>query len=54
MTAPEGSPPSDEARQIVLVVDHEVLICLSIAQYLRECGFKVIEAANSDEPMIVP
>jgi DNA-binding response OmpR family regulator len=39
--------------QTVLVVEHEVLIRFHICGYLRECGFKVIEAANSDEALIV-
>jgi DNA-binding response OmpR family regulator len=36
----------------VLVVDNEILERLAICDYLRECGFRVIEAANSDEALI--
>jgi DNA-binding response OmpR family regulator len=39
--------------QTLLVVEHEVLIRFHVCRYLRECGFKVIEAANSDEALIV-
>lgn len=37
----------------VLVVEDEVLLRLSIAAYLRDCGFKVIEAVNADEAVVV-
>ncbi len=40
-------------RQTVLVVEDEVLIRVSICEYLRECGFRVIEAANADEAIVV-
>jgi DNA-binding NtrC family response regulator len=39
--------------EVVLVVEDEVLIRMSIAQYLRDCGYKVIEAANADEAILV-
>jgi CheY-like chemotaxis protein len=51
-----GIPPTSSAAtpmQTVLVVDDEVLVRLSIGEYLRECGFRVIEAANADEAIIV-
>ncbi|HVY83703.1 MAG TPA: response regulator [Caulobacterales bacterium] len=34
---------------VVLLVEEEVLIRLSIAEYLRHCGFWVIEAASAHE-----
>jgi len=37
----------------VLVVDHEVLVRMVIAAYLRDCGYRVIEAANGDEARAV-
>ena len=40
-------------RQTVLVVDDEVLIRMVVADYLRECGYKVIEAANADEALMI-
>lgn len=48
MTDPSNSPP-----QIVLVVEDEVFVRLVISEYLRSCGYKVIEAANADEALIV-
>ena len=46
-----GSPFPDpkERCPAVLVVEDEVLIRLVIADYLRECGFKVYEAGNARE-----
>jgi CheY-like chemotaxis protein len=37
----------------ILVVEDEVLIRSNIAQYLRECGYRVIEAVNAEEALIV-
>jgi CheY-like chemotaxis protein len=40
-------PPS------VLVVEDEVLIRMAVAEYLRDCGYRVIEAGNGDEAVAV-
>jgi DNA-binding NtrC family response regulator len=37
----------------VVVVDADILVRMPIAAYLRECGYRVIEAANTEEAMIV-
>ncbi|HEY7298260.1 MAG TPA: response regulator [Xanthobacteraceae bacterium] len=42
-----------ELAGTVLVVEDEVLIRLVIAQYLRDCGYRVIEAAHADEALLV-
>jgi DNA-binding response OmpR family regulator len=39
--------------QTLLVVEDEILIRFQICDYLRECGFRVIEAASADEALIV-
>ena len=39
--------------EMVLVLDGEVLVRMPIAQYLRECGYRALEAANVDEAMII-
>ncbi len=39
--------------QTLLVVEDEVLIRMTIAGYLRECGFRVLEAADADEALII-
>jgi len=33
----------------VLVVEDEVLIRMAVADYLRDCGYRVMEASNADE-----
>lgn len=33
----------------ILIVDADVLVRNSIATYLRECGYRVVEAANEQE-----
>ena len=37
------------ADETILVVEDEVLIRMVISEYLRECGYRVIEAVNADE-----
>jgi DNA-binding NtrC family response regulator len=37
----------------ILVVEDDVLVRMPIAQYLRDCGYRVIEAVNADEAMAV-
>lgn len=37
----------------VLLVEDEVLIRLSLAEYLRHCGYRVLEAANADEGLTI-
>jgi CheY-like chemotaxis protein len=41
------------ARKTILVVDDEVLVRMAISAYLRDCGYKVIEATNADEALTV-
>jgi DNA-binding NtrC family response regulator len=40
-------------RETVLVVEDEVLARMVIAQYLRDCDYKVIEASTADEALII-
>jgi DNA-binding NtrC family response regulator len=42
-----------EVQETILVVEDDVLVRMPIAQYLRDCGYKVIEAFNADEAMQV-
>lgn len=39
----------DAVPQTILVVEDEVLIRAALADYLRDCGFHVLEAASGDE-----
>jgi CheY-like chemotaxis protein len=49
------SSPSNAATssQTILVVDDEVLIRLELADYLRACGYRVLEASSAEEAMAV-
>jgi CheY-like chemotaxis protein len=42
-----------DPAQVVLVVEDEILVRMVIADYLRSCGYRVIEAASADEALIV-
>jgi len=39
--------------QTLLVVDSEVLVRMAIAAYLRDCGYRVIEAVSVEEALQV-
>jgi CheY-like chemotaxis protein len=54
MTSSGGSSenPSDQAPT-VLVVEDEMLVRMGVASYLRDCGYRVIEAGNGDEAVSV-
>jgi DNA-binding response OmpR family regulator len=43
----------DESIQTILVVEDEVLIRLPLAEYLRDCGYRVFEASNVAEAKAV-
>jgi CheY-like chemotaxis protein len=42
---------SESPASTRLVVDDEVLVRMTICHYLRECGYKVVEAADADEAL---
>jgi CheY-like chemotaxis protein len=44
---------AEEDPSTILVVEDEILIRLTVADYLRECGFHVLEASNADEAVRV-
>jgi CheY-like chemotaxis protein len=39
--------------ETILVVEDEVIVRMVVADYLRHCGYKVIEACNADEAITV-
>ena len=45
--------PQPNRAPTVLIVEDDVLIRMSIADYLRDCGYHVIEAGNGDEAVTV-
>ena len=51
MTSPDEPTGGSTPFHTVLVVDDEILERLAICAYLRECGFRVIEAVNPDEAL---
>lgn len=46
-----ASSPKDTPT--ILIVEDEVLIRMSISDYLRDCGYRVIEAGDGDEALAV-
>jgi len=38
-----------QATASILIVDGDIVTRHAIADYLRHCGYKVVEAANTDE-----
>ena len=53
MTSSDPGSESATGTETILIVEHEVLIRMVISAYLRDCGYKVIEAANADEAILV-
>ncbi len=53
MSTRDSDGASLALTQTVLVVDDEVLVRMVIAAYLRDCGYRVVEAASADEAMLV-
>lgn len=45
--------PGSEDPEVILVVEDEILIRMVIADYLRDCGYKVIEAGSGDEALVL-
>jgi DNA-binding response OmpR family regulator len=43
----------DSCSETLLIVEDEVLIRLDVADYLRQCGYRVIEAGNASEAMAI-
>jgi CheY-like chemotaxis protein len=39
--------------ETILVVDDDVIVRMIISEYLRHCGYRVIEAASADEALTV-
>jgi CheY-like chemotaxis protein len=47
MPSPAKTKPA--SVETILVVEGEVLIRMPISEYLRDCGYRVLEAANAAE-----
>jgi DNA-binding response OmpR family regulator len=48
-----GTAEQSANTATILVVDAEVLVRFAIADYLRECGYRVIEAVSGEEAALV-
>lgn len=50
MNEPTGETTIETAEpQTILIVDADVLVRHPLSEYLRECGYKVLEAVDADE-----
>lgn len=42
---------STPGQETILLVENEVLVRVALAEYLRECGYRVVEAASAAEAL---
>lgn len=47
-----AGPSAEAAPASILIVDADILSRHAIADYLRHCGYAVVEAANTDEAFL--
>lgn len=47
------NPTQNAEAPTVLVVEDEMLVRMGVADYLRDCGYHVVEAGSGDEAVIV-
>jgi CheY-like chemotaxis protein len=48
-----ASQAATTETETILIVEDEVLIRMAVADYLRDCGYRVVEAADADEALEV-
>jgi CheY-like chemotaxis protein len=41
--------PAERPQAVVMVVEPDVVVRLAIADYLRECGYRVVETGSAEE-----
>jgi CheY-like chemotaxis protein len=52
MTMPDrDSKPA--TIKTILVLDDDVLVRMPVVQFLRDCGYRVVEAASTDEAVVI-
>jgi len=44
---------ADKPQSVVIVVEPDVVVRLAIADYLRECGYAVVETGNAEETVTI-
>jgi CheY-like chemotaxis protein len=45
----ESNKMTDTELEVLMVVDPDVLVRMALAEYLRECGYKVIEGITAED-----
>jgi DNA-binding response OmpR family regulator len=45
--------PSETPPSTILVIEPDILVRMTIADYLRECGYRVFEGATADDVVTV-
>lgn len=44
--------PTSDTGASILIVDSDIIVRNALGDYLRHCGYRVVEAANSDEALL--
>ena len=52
MNSPDRNSKPANSRT-VLVLDDDVLVRMPVVQFLRDCGYRVVEAASTDEAIAI-
>lgn len=47
----KAATPQDNAAETVIVAESDIFARMVLAQFLRECGYDVLEAATSDDAL---
>jgi CheY-like chemotaxis protein len=53
MPASPVEPCSGDAASVIIVVEPDILARMVIADYLRDCGYKVVEGVDADDVLAV-
>jgi CheY-like chemotaxis protein len=53
MPASPAEPCSGDAASVIIVVEPDILARMVIADYLRDCGYKVVEGVDADDVLAV-
>jgi len=53
MNSPNRNSNPADTNRTVLVLDDDVLVRMPVVQFLRDCGYRVVEAASTDEAIVI-
>jgi PleD family two-component response regulator len=53
MNAPSDCDSEHTKARTVLLLDGDVLVRMPVVQFLRDFGYRVVEAANTDEAIVI-